>query len=216
MSEAGLHLNPKYPFLGASPDGLVCCDCCGTGVLEIKCPFCLTKKSIHEAAEDKSFCLVNNEKGQLQLNKDHQYYYQVQLQLLLTGASYCDFMVWREDSEANGEIFLERLQPDMTFVEEGVAKAKLFFLQGVLPELVGKWYSRTHSQPLDGTTADRDGPCYCRNEAVPSSLFECKSGFCKIGLFHQTCLGLKNVPKRKWLCPDCRTVEKATKLKHDK
>ena len=28
-----------YPFLGASPDGLVCCSCCGKGLLEIKCPY---------------------------------------------------------------------------------------------------------------------------------------------------------------------------------
>lgn len=34
----GLHVNPKYPHLGGSPDGLVSCSCCGEGLLEIKCP----------------------------------------------------------------------------------------------------------------------------------------------------------------------------------
>ena len=36
-SESGLILNRDYPRLGASPDGLAQCDCCGQGCLEIKC-----------------------------------------------------------------------------------------------------------------------------------------------------------------------------------
>ena len=37
-SHAGLVINPLYPYLGATPDGFVYCDCCGYGVLEIKSP----------------------------------------------------------------------------------------------------------------------------------------------------------------------------------
>ena len=36
---AGLVVNPKYPYLGATPDGWVGCDCCGIGIVEIKCPY---------------------------------------------------------------------------------------------------------------------------------------------------------------------------------
>ena len=35
----GLHVNPSFPHLGASPDGIVSCCCCGKGLLEIKCPY---------------------------------------------------------------------------------------------------------------------------------------------------------------------------------
>ena len=34
----GLHIDARFPALGASPDALVNCDCHGMGVLEIKCP----------------------------------------------------------------------------------------------------------------------------------------------------------------------------------
>ena len=44
-TNAGLMVNPLFPHLGASPDGFVHCDCCGKGLLEIKCPF--TAKDIH-------------------------------------------------------------------------------------------------------------------------------------------------------------------------
>ena len=39
--EAGLFIDPYRPFLGASPDGIVNCKCCGKGVIEIKCPLCV-------------------------------------------------------------------------------------------------------------------------------------------------------------------------------
>ena len=35
---SGLVVNTKYPHLGASPDGIIECKCCGIGCLEIKCP----------------------------------------------------------------------------------------------------------------------------------------------------------------------------------
>ena len=37
--QCGLILDPEFPFIGATPDGLVDCKCCNTGVLEIKCSF---------------------------------------------------------------------------------------------------------------------------------------------------------------------------------
>ena len=37
---SGLVINPQWPFLGASPDAIMTCKCYGTGVLEIKCPYC--------------------------------------------------------------------------------------------------------------------------------------------------------------------------------
>ena len=37
--ETGLHVHPNYPYIGASPDGIVCCSCHGEILLEIICPF---------------------------------------------------------------------------------------------------------------------------------------------------------------------------------
>ena len=55
ISQLGYIVHPSHPHLGASPDGLLAspdgllaspdgllmCDCCGLGVLEIKCPYIL-------------------------------------------------------------------------------------------------------------------------------------------------------------------------------
>ena len=36
VSKCGFFIHPEYPFLGASPDGLITCSCCGDGIYEIK------------------------------------------------------------------------------------------------------------------------------------------------------------------------------------
>ena len=75
--KCGLILHPSYPFIGASPDGIVKCSCCGTGTLEIKCPFQCKEKLFEELAQNQSpFCL-EMESGSLKLKNDHPYYYQV-------------------------------------------------------------------------------------------------------------------------------------------
>jgi len=40
FKDNGLVLHPKYPYLGASPDGIGNCSCYGEVCVEIKCPFC--------------------------------------------------------------------------------------------------------------------------------------------------------------------------------
>ena len=46
ISEVGLVLHLLYPFLGATPDGLVSCSCHGDGTLEIKCPYSCREKDL--------------------------------------------------------------------------------------------------------------------------------------------------------------------------
>ena len=36
VSPSGFFISRQHPFLGASPDGMVCCSCCGPGICEVK------------------------------------------------------------------------------------------------------------------------------------------------------------------------------------
>ena len=58
VCKAGLHVDVQYPYMGASPDGIINCECCGKGVLEIKCPFCVKNETIDDATNNKTFCLI--------------------------------------------------------------------------------------------------------------------------------------------------------------
>uniref|UniRef100_A0A1X7V4J3 YqaJ viral recombinase domain-containing protein n=1 Tax=Amphimedon queenslandica TaxID=400682 RepID=A0A1X7V4J3_AMPQE len=65
------------PFLGASPDAIVSCECHGHGVVEVKCPFRIEDKLPEDNI--KGFFMKKVDVWSLQ--HDHAYYYQVQLQM---------------------------------------------------------------------------------------------------------------------------------------
>ena len=136
VRSCGLFINPTYPHMGATPDGIITCTCCsGMGVLEVKCPYSCRDKSFLEATNNSNFYLKMKSDGGLTLNTTHSYYYQVQAQIKLCNANFCDFVVWNED------LFIEQIMPDDDFIESVFIKATTFFKVGILPELMGNWYS---------------------------------------------------------------------------
>ncbi|XP_046857602.1 uncharacterized protein LOC124451003 [Xenia sp. Carnegie-2017] len=133
VTNSGFWIHLTHGFLVASPDGLVSCQCCGTGICEIKCPFCHKDETIETSTNDRLFCIEVNSDGTKQLKRTCAYYYQVMAQLSCTGLSYCDFVVWTEK-----DLFLERILQNNEFVERNIEAAKKFVLRGLLPELTGK------------------------------------------------------------------------------
>ena len=115
-----------HPFIGASRDGVIHCECCGHGVMEIKCPYCIMDEDPGTAS-----CLLNGK-----LSQKHAYFYQVQTQLFASSAGYADFII----ATFNGQqvsIFIERILPDKQFIEECVQKSE-FFKVCILPELLAR------------------------------------------------------------------------------
>lgn len=88
---AGLFVDEKHNFLAASPDGLV-----GENeIVEIKCPHNSKDMTPHQGVVAKKIKFLNIcNNGDLQLNKNHNYYYQVQGQLKIANKSSCYFIVW--------------------------------------------------------------------------------------------------------------------------
>ena len=143
VRDSGLFRSEVYPYVGALPDGILECFCCETiFVIEIKCPTKATKMLLTELAiSDESFCMeyVN---GEYILKKDHAYYYQVQLQMFLTQAKECYcFAYSREASLCQMILF------DEVFLAKKVPVAKNFFVYVILPQLLGRWYFKTHVAP---------------------------------------------------------------------
>lgn len=134
------HFTSVFPFFGATPDGIVNCSCHGPGVLEIKCPFHCKEASFKEAATQGSFCL-EEDGDSLRLKEDHAYYYQVQLQMKICLVDYADFVVWKD-------LFVQRIGIERVFIDDAMQRAKPFVKLGILPELVGKWFTRQKSGSL--------------------------------------------------------------------
>ncbi|XP_041349329.1 uncharacterized protein LOC121368656 [Gigantopelta aegis] len=136
IEDVGFFINPDVPFIGASPDGVVTCDCCGQCVVEIKCPFCKKDTMLAETST-KNFYLKVGDDGLLKLDSKHQYYYQVQTQLGVCKLELAYFVVWTEK-----DLHIEHIMFDERMWEEICEKSKHIFYSAILPELVGKFYSR--------------------------------------------------------------------------
>lgn len=112
LKTSGLLLDPSNPFVGASPDGIIECDCYGTGVLEIKCPYSCKDVPFEHRAEEQSFSLESIS-GDLVL-ENHPYYYQVQLQMKLYGTRYCDLSFGEKKAQFDKEfLYMYTLFPKL-------------------------------------------------------------------------------------------------------
>jgi len=73
-------------------------------------------------------------------DQEPQHYYQLQAQLKLCEAVYCDFVRWSEDKLLVLRILLAQNLSMVHVIEE--------VKYGALPELLGKWYTKTNSHLL--------------------------------------------------------------------
>ena len=113
---SGVVVNPYSHWLAATPDRKVYCPARDPpfGLLEIKCPDT-------DALSNVKCLRVDN--GQLKLKTNDNYYYQVQMQMAVTGLEWCDFYVWLEN-----ESHLETISFDEEFWQCAKDKLDLFFL----------------------------------------------------------------------------------------
>ena len=98
------------------------------------------------------------------LKRDHDYYYQVQQQQLhTTKRYYCDFTMCAFDAQSS-KLVRERILPDSTHWEAQVEKLSLFKRIRILPEILGRWYTRKRYLEIDCGTPNNDSDCYCRSK----------------------------------------------------
>ncbi|XP_065070738.1 uncharacterized protein LOC135695544 [Rhopilema esculentum] len=139
--ETGMWINTEVPFLGASPDGLILNNFgSAIGIVEIKCLKILKNISVSDLLtqiEKKQVsstvlsrqCFGVHEK-KLMLKEGHVYYYQIQLQLLTTGLSFCDFVL----HTPNGPPSIQRITPNHAFQDSLRRNISAFWHKVFIPE----------------------------------------------------------------------------------
>ena len=185
---AGLVINPLYPHLGASPDGFTQCECCGKGVLEIKCPF--SSKDLHPDAMKNMRGSFLTSRG---LNHGHKYFTQAQGQLAISNREFCDFVVWTPKG-----LIIERIYQDFKFWEELEKKLTTYFVENILPEIMTS-KSKMSLEAAD----DQQVYCVCKGACQGRRMIACDNAFCKYKWFHYQCVGIKRAPKEPWYCKSC-------------
>ena len=105
-------------------------------VFIFQCPYCKRdKENLSQCAGSKGSCLIK-EGEVIKLDRRHAYYYQVQAQLHVMEAEYCDFVVWNKN-----DIFVEIILPDEELWNSVIPKVEHFFRQCILPEVLGKHFT---------------------------------------------------------------------------
>lgn len=116
VQKCGLFVYEEVPFLAATPDGLVGKE----AIIEVKCPYTGRYSKISESQE---FPFLETENSKLRLKRDSNYYFQVQGQLLITGRSYCYFIVYTFD-----DLIVEVIHADKDFAKFSMLpKLTLFY-----------------------------------------------------------------------------------------
>ena len=112
--KSGFVVSQAFPVLGASPDAKVIdfgCSIC-FGLAEVKCPHTKFHVTPLEACSDPNFFLEKFSEGKCRLKRDHAYYAQVQGQIGVTGAKWCDFITYTSKG-----IYIERIAFDPAYWE---------------------------------------------------------------------------------------------------
>lgn len=110
--KSGFVVSEAFPVLGASPDAKVIdfgCSIC-FGLAEVKCPHTKFHVNPLEACSDPNFFMEKISDTQCRLKRDHAYYGQVQGQMGVTGAKWCDFIVYTSKG-----IYIERIAFDPVY-----------------------------------------------------------------------------------------------------
>ena len=93
VQKSGLVINKSYAHLGASPDGIVTCDCCNERLLEIKCPYTHMNDSIDKICEDTRYHLYKDN-NIVKLKTSSSWYTQIQMQMFITGYTLTDLAIY--------------------------------------------------------------------------------------------------------------------------
>lgn len=117
-SSCGLIINPRLPYFVGSPDGIVSCSCHGKGCVAIKCLKILEWGGSFEALTVKPNNILNQVGNTYVLERDHEIFYQVQLQINLVSLHYCDLVLWSPN-----DILIIRVSSDIDFWESTMSKA---------------------------------------------------------------------------------------------
>ena len=135
--DAWISVHPKFPYLGATPDGKVFDPSSNSKfrLLEIKCPYSKRGDTLDQAASDPNF-YIEKAGANFYLKKTHLYFAQVQGQLALTRLPWCDFRVYLSNTN---EMCVDRMYFDSDYWENKLLpKLKNLFFNYALLFIVGQ------------------------------------------------------------------------------
>ena len=126
----GLYSFKPHPYLGATPDNVLKCNCCPKLCVEYKCPHKIRNESIAESWQKCDFLEVVNDR--IQLRRRHKYYAQITGQMAITGYNRTYFVVF-----TTKDIVVEYIEFDKDCWKKMLPNLRVLFKTYVQPYLLG-------------------------------------------------------------------------------
>ena len=149
FEDMGTVISEEYPFLSASPDLQVSCECCGTGLVEIKCPYSIRDR-VPNPSELKQ--IAKRADGSFSLKQVNGHYYQIQSQLGITKLRYCYYFVFThhgnyiEKITFNKNFYDNILKDTITFCYQHFCKELLYPTQQAALEVMDTGTTKTNKK----------------------------------------------------------------------
>ena len=122
-----MFVSKSHPYLAASPDAIMD----GETLLEVKCPFTSRDQVINEVTVPYLKCVH----GELTLDKNHNYFYQIQGQLFCSERKVCKFVVY---TFKDCKTFT--IPRDETFIATMIEKLAAFYEDHFHAGLLSKYF----------------------------------------------------------------------------
>ena len=191
LEKSGLFLDKNRAYIGASPDGIMYCNCHRKAVIEIKCPFSIKDGKIADGYEKCDFLTLENDS--IVLKKSHKYYTQINSQIALSNSTCGYFVVWTSQ-----DILVQNIEFNKNHWEAVSANLEIFFKSYVAERVL-------RLNPIEFC-----GSCekvlFEENEIAENELdlrsICCDQCNC---WYHLKCQGLDDVVDGEWLCLLCLT-----------
>jgi hypothetical protein len=150
---SGFVVSKSHPVLGASPDGKVidphCVDC--FGLAEVKCPYKMANVTPLDACSDETFCMHKTGNNTCSLKTNHVYYAQVQGQMGVTGATWCDFIVYTRRG-----IYVQRVAFDPNFWSNLREKLTTYYFDHFIKYAVEDLSTQSNNDTGNNDTGNND------------------------------------------------------------
>lgn len=185
ISECGFVISKEHPYLGATPDAIVNCDCHGTALLEVKCPYTLQ----NQPPEAAKYLIING--STIELDRNCEYFAQVQGQMGIVGYKRCYFVVWTTVG-----IFVEEIVFDVQYYTKIVYRMNAVFRNFVLPELL----TRSFLTMTDEKPSNVSFRCSCKRIVNDVRFILCSNINCQNEFYHYSCVGITRKPPGDWYC----------------
>lgn len=114
-------------LLGASPDGLVGDD----AIVEVKCPYTYRNDHLSEKLKNSDKYIISyHDAGEIVINKNHNYYHQIQGNLHILKRNKCHLCIWTLK-----EVTIVTIDYDLSWAEN-LNLLEDFYLKHYLPKLI--------------------------------------------------------------------------------